>query len=195
MSIKVTKNFRHASIAKQLPFAIAKALTQTAKDAQSAILGELPQKFTIRGTWSNPKNKYGVKIKPATKTKQTAEVGTNADWLKLQETGGVKTPKGENIAIPTANVRRTKRQIIQRSQRPRALRGKRDIVLKTKRGAVLFQRKYKGKRSTLVPLYNLEPRARIRRVSPIIEPAKRTVRLRFKANFINALADAMKTAK
>lgn len=180
---------------KQLPFAIAKGLTQTAKDAQSEILSELPNKFTIRGTWSNPRNKFGVKIKPATKTKQTASVGTNADWLKLQETGGVKIPKGENIAIPTENVRRTKRQIIQRSQRPKALRGKRDVVLKTNRGAVLFQRKYKGKRSKLVALYNLEPRARIRRVSPIIEPATRTVRSRLKPNFMNAFSEAMKSAK
>ena len=182
-------------MAKQLPFAIAKGLTQTAKDAQAAVIGELPQKFTVRGNWSKPSNKFGIKVKAATKTKQVAEIGTNADWLALHETAGIKTPKGTNIAIPTSNVRRTKRQIIQRSQRPRNLRGKRDVVLQTRSGAVLYQRKYKGKRSKLVPLYNLERRAKIRKNSPVIEPTKRIVRLRFKGNFNKALDFAMKTAK
>lgn len=197
MFVKVTikKNFKDASMAKQLPFGIAVGLTQTVKDAQEKILGSIDQKFTIRNGWTKPSNKFGIKIKAATKQKLNAEVGTNADWLKLHETSGVKRPSGSNIAIPTVNVKRTKRDIIRRSQRPNALRGKRDVVLKTKSGKVLFVRKYKGKRSMLVPVYNLEQTAKIRKNSAVIEPAMRTISRTLPKNLLYGIHKAMLTAK
>jgi hypothetical protein len=194
-SVKVTKNFTSAQMAKQLPFAIASALTKTAGQARRGVIRELPGKFTIRTDWARPTNKFGIKIKPATKQKPVAEVGTDADWLEKFETGKDKLPRGQHLAIPTVNVRRTKRSIIQRSQRPNALRGKRTFILNTKSGRVLFQRKFKGKRSNIVALYNLERRARIRKNSPVIEPVKRIVARNLGRNFTEALANALKTAR
>lgn len=182
-------------MSKQLPFGIARGLTKTVKGAQSEILSTVPREFTVRGNWLKPSNKFGIKIKPATKRDLTAEVGTNADWLKLHESGGTKKPSGSNIAIPTVNVKRTKRDIIRRAQRPNALRGKRDVVLKTKKGAVLFQRKFKGKRSKLVPLYNLESRARIRQNSTVKKPGLKFIRRHLVRNISESLNDAMKNAK
>jgi hypothetical protein len=195
MKATVKKNFKTASMAKQLPFALAKTLTATAKDAQGAVLSDLGNKFTLRNNWFKPNTPLGIKVKPAKKKDLRAEVGTNFDALEKFETGKDKTPRGRHIAIPTANVRRNKRQIVQRSQRPGALRGKRTFVIETSRGAVLYQRKFKGKRSTIVPLYNLTRRAKIRKNSPVIETAVKTIDRRLHPNFLKAMDEAMKTAR
>lgn len=182
-------------MARQLPFATAVALTKTAQEAQKEVVDGLGDKFTIRTGWAKPSNKFGIKIKAAKKTNLVAEVGTDADWLEKFETGKDKLPRGRNLAIPTANVRRTKRDLIQKSQRPNALRAKRTFVLKTRSGNVLFQRKFKGKRAQLVALYNLEKRARIRRNSPVYQPVKKIVVRVFGKNFARAYADALRSAR
>lgn len=193
VSIKVTKNFTNAQIAKQLPFATARTLTQTAKDAQDEILHTLPQTFTLRGVWFKPRNKFGIKIRPATKRDLEAETGTNADWLELHETSGVKRPRGSHLAIPTENIRRLKSGKISKVNRPRNL--KRSFVLQTKNGRVLFQRKFKGKRSHIVALYNLEKRAKIKKQSTVIEPATRTIKARINMNFEKFMTEALRTAR
>jgi hypothetical protein len=193
--VSVRRNFTEARMARQLPFATAVALTKTAQEAQKETIDTLDDKFTIRTGWAKPSNKFGIKIKPAKKTNLVAVVGTDADWLEKFETGKDKLPRGRNLAIPTGNVRRTKRDLIQKSQRPNALRSKRTFVLKTKSGNVLFQRKFKGKRSQIIALYNLEKRARIRRNSPVYDPVKRIVVRNLGRNFTRALADALKNAR
>lgn len=195
ISVTVKKNFSSSSVAKQLPFAIASALTKTVKQAQTEIINTLDDKFTLRNSWYKPSSPLGIKVKPAKKNDLRAEVGTNFDQLEKFETGRDKTPRGSHLAIPTGNVRRTKRDIIRRSQRPNSLRGKRTFVLNTKAGKVLFQRKYKGKRSQIVALYNLETRARIKQNSPVINPAKRTIIRSLGKNLHEALANALKTAR
>lgn len=180
---------------KQVPFALAYALTITAKEAQAAVVKSLEGTFTLRGQWYKQSNKFGIKITPAKKTNLKASVHTQADWLELHETGGTKTPRGKELAIPTENVRRTKRQIIQKSQRPKALIGKRDFILNTKKGRVLFQRKGKGKRSKIVALYNLEPKAVIKKQSTFFEPVEKIVEKNLQENFNKALEKAYATAK
>lgn len=194
--IRITrdKNFR-LNLAKQLPFAAASALTATANAAQGAVLGSLGHDFTLRNQWYQPSNKFGIKIKPARKTDLRAEIGTNADWVEKFETGRDKTPRGDFLAVPTVSVRRTKRDIIRRNQRPKALRGKRSFVLQTKSGPVLFQRRYKGKRSQIVALYNLERRARIKKLEPVTRPAQISVRRNLQRNFAAAFSDALRTAR
>ena len=194
--VSITKNFTTAEIGKQLPFAVASALTATAKDAQTEIDSELGDKFTLRNNWWKANTPLGIKIKPAKKTDQSAEVGSNFDALEKFETGADKTPRGgSRLAVPTDNVRRNKKQIIPRGARPNALRDKRTFVLQTRNGPVLFQRKFKGKRSRIVALYNLERRVRIRKNSPVIEPALKAIRANLDKNFLAALEKALKTAK
>jgi hypothetical protein len=194
ISATVKKNFTFAAIAKQTIFATAVALTATAKDAQNAVIDELPKTFTIRGGWSQPSNKFGIKVKTAKKSDLTAVVGTMADWLELHESGGTKTPRGANIAIPTTNVRRNKKEIIVRSNRPRNL--PKAFILTTKAGnKVIFTRKGRGKKKTLVALYNLEPRANIRKQSTFYEPIQKAVDKNLHKNFEQALIKALKTAK
>lgn len=185
-----------AKIDKNLRFGIAKGLTDTAKEGQRAVLGALKGTFTIRGGWSNPSNRFGIKIKPAKRDDLSAEVRTRADWLELHEKGGTKRGRGGGrIAVPTENVRRTKRDIISRANRPGGLRNKRTFVIKTKRGDVLYQRKYKGKRSHIVALYNLEPRVQIKKRSTFFEPVSKVVRRRVERNVVAGMRHAIATMR
>ncbi|HEV2707060.1 MAG TPA: phage tail protein [Pyrinomonadaceae bacterium] len=183
------------SLDRQITFAAARALTATAKEAQQASINAIEQTFTTRGPWYLPGNKLGVRITPATKQNLEAAVHTDADFLKLHETSGTKTPKGSHLAIPTRNVRHTPRQTIQRPQRPKNL--KRTFVVKTKKGTrIIFQRAGKGKRSDdMRAMYILEPRARIRKESTVIGPTVKVVERRFGQNFQKAFGEALATAK
>ncbi|HEY0545305.1 MAG TPA: hypothetical protein VGC91_08025 [Pyrinomonadaceae bacterium] len=192
-NVKTKSN--QASVEKQVMFATAQALTQTAQMAQTAVIRSIESTFTVRNNWDKPSNKFGIKLIPATKDKLQSGVATDADWLTLHETGGTKTPTGNAIAIPTENVRRTKRDIIQKSQRPGALRGKRDIVLMTRNGPVLFQRRGRKGNTKLVPLYRLEPRAKIKKESTLVEPTEKIVQTKLGDNFYKALQNALATAR
>lgn len=183
-----------AKILKQLAFGTAVGLTKTAKEGQAAVVKSLGSTFTLRGNWFQQNMRHGIKIKSATKDSLSAEIRTMADWLELHEKGGTKTPRqGSRLAIPTENVRRNKRQIIAKANRPSALRGKRTFIIKTAKGDVLFQRKYKGKRSVIVPLFNLEPRAKIRKQSTFFDPIDQVVKTRLGPNIRDGITRALAT--
>lgn len=183
-----------AEINKQITFGSALGLTNTAKEGQTAVQKSLGDTFTLRGNWFAQSSKFGIRVKPAKKDNLKAEVTTAADWLKIHETGGIKAGQGgHRLAIPTDNVRRNKRLIIPRAQRPKALKDKRTFVLQTKNGAVLFQRKGKGKNSKIVALYNLEPKARIPKRSTFFEPIREVVRKRLSVNIRDGIRKAFAT--
>lgn len=192
---KSTATNKPINLERQVTFALASTLTAVAKEAQKEIIRDVQSTFTVRGNWLTPSNKFGIKVRPAKKTNLVAEVGTAADWLTPHESGGTKLPSGKHIAIPTINVRRTKRQLIQKAQRPGALRGKRDVVIKTRSGLTLFQRQGRGATARLVPLYRLEPKATIRKQSTVFEPTERVISKRFGAVFHNQLQRAFATTK
>lgn len=182
---------------KQTTFALASSLTMTAKDIQTSTIKKLGEAFTIRNNWNQPSNALGVRIKPATKQKLEAWVGTAADFLEkfVREPEGsivLKLPKGDFLAIPTSNVRRTKKDIIRATQRPQRLRGKRDIVLpmQSGRGMVLFQERGRGVNLKRVALYILVPRAKIREKDVLFGPAKRTFEKRFPVHYERQLRKA-----
>lgn len=104
----------------QLPYVGARALTWTAQDCQREVQRLLPQRFTIRNTWTEK----GIRIQPATKSNLTAVIYSRDDYMERQETGGTKTPKGRSLTLPTTNVKRSKRDIVQRGQRAKALLSK-----------------------------------------------------------------------
>ena len=99
-----------------LPFATARALTWTAKDAQTKVRGELPKRFTIRNSWVS----RGIQIVPAKLHNLEAEVGSRDKFMKRQEEGGTRYPLGKHIAIP-AGVKGSKKAKIKPQDRPKAL--------------------------------------------------------------------------
>ncbi len=187
-------------IAKNINFGVATGLTETAKQGQAAVQGALKGTFTLRGNWFQQQNKFGIKVKPAKRDDLSAEVRTNADWLELHEKGGTKTPRvAKELAIPTENVRRNKRQIIPRAQRPKNL--KNTFILNTAKGKVLFQRfkrkigTYNGKPTRIKALYNLEPRARIKKQSTFFDPIDKVVKRRLDQNIQAGIRKAFATMK
>lgn len=79
---------------QQLTYAAARALTQTAKDSQTASVEAIRRTFTTRGAWYMPGNRFGVRITPATKARLEGAVRTAADWLIPHETGEDKVASG-----------------------------------------------------------------------------------------------------
>lgn len=107
---------------KQIPFASAKALTQTAISARNKVREGLPKEFVIRRPWTI----NGIICQTAQKSDWpniTAVVGSRDPYMIMQETGGTKTPKGKSIAIP-AGVRTNVRKVVPRSKWPKALLSK-----------------------------------------------------------------------
>lgn len=184
------------NLVKQVTFALAQTLTAVVKEAQTEVIRDIEGTFTVRNNWDKPSNAMGIKALPATKTDVSAALVTRADWLIPHEQGEDKVPDGKFLAVPGRNVRRTKRDIVQRSQRPKALRGKRDVVLPLKGGGMgLFQRKGRGSNSRLVFLYALAKRARIRKQATVIEPTLKVVEKKFDKIFYEKLKQAIRTAR
>jgi hypothetical protein len=180
---------------KQMRFGTAVGLTKTAKDGQTAVQGALRGNFTLRGTWFEQNNKFGIKVKPATKADLSSEVRSSADWLLKQYKGGNYLPYKHNLlAIPTSNVRRNKRQIVPRAQRPLNL--KNAFVITTKKGVkVLFQRKGRGRKKDLVAMYILVPKVRIHAIDAFFDPITKVIQRRGPQNIIDGIAQALASAK
>jgi hypothetical protein len=117
---------------KQLPFAVAAALTATAKDAQAAVKAQMPARFTLRGPWV-PK---GIRIRPAKKAQWPApsvEVGSIDRFMELQQTGGKRVGRRGRAAVPDA-ARPTPSALTKPSQWPAKLLKRIDAFLMRGRG-------------------------------------------------------------
>lgn len=179
---------------KNINFGLARGLTRTAKDGQSAVLGSLHGNFQIRNRWPEV-GPLSIQVKPATTRDLSAEVRTRADFLLPHEEGKAKTPRtGKHVVVPTDQVRRNKRQIIPRGQRPKGLAGK-AFVLQTKNGPVLAQRITRGKRKGVIILYGMEPKVRIRKVSTFYEPIEKVVGRRGGRHISTSIGDALRTMR
>ncbi|HEX7955957.1 MAG TPA: hypothetical protein VF508_03390 [Pyrinomonadaceae bacterium] len=179
---------------EQLIYAAARALTQTAKQGQTASVEAIRSTFTTRGSWYLPSGRFGVRVAPATKEKLEAAVKTAADWLIPHEPGEDKVASGGGLlAIPLVGrgrPRPSKGAKVRADLKPRAL-GRRGVVIETRRGPVLFGRQDRR----LVAFYGLERRARIRKRSTVIEPTVQTVGKKFGDNLSEVLAEALRTAR
>ena len=183
------------TLAKQVNYASAVALTRTAKEVQGAEIGHIRSAFTVRGSWLREGGKFSVGIIPASKDNLAAVVENRAPWLEDHEEGKTRQPHGKHFAIPQAAVRRTKTDLIQRSQRPRAL--KRSFVLTSKAKGIpmLFARVGRGKGSYLKFIYKLVPRAKIAPDLRFVQTARDTVARVWKAIFEGELVKAIRTAR
>ncbi len=198
MQLAITSNFVDfinsiKGVAKdQLPFATARALTKTAQDTRARALGEIATRFTLRNTFTAS----GIRVVPATKDNLMSALGLTdrvASYLDKFELGGVKLPKGKMLAIPMSNVRRTKRDLIMKSQRPRNLQN--TFVLQTASGPILFQRFGQGKKQSIKAMYDLEPKVTIKPRLGVHQWGPDEVGKRWPGNFLASLVDAMKTRK
>lgn len=194
-----------AKAGTEMPFAIAKGLTKTAQDVQSKVIEGLPNRFTLRTGWYKPNTPYGFKIEKATKQNMTAKVFTKAPFMQLQEEGGTKRlPSGKRIAVPfleqqgrrpgvVYGVKRTKRDLIMKSQKPRNLA--KAFTLKGRHGDLLAMRQGRGKRSVLRIMYALEQVAQIKKRLGFAETARMVINAVWRRNLEDAINYALKTSR
>lgn len=177
---------------KQLPFATSLALNATMEQVQKKIITDLPGKFTLRKQWWKPRTKYGINLEKSNKRSLSAAVFTRAPWMQLHETGGTKLPRGTHLAMPTGNLKRTKKGLIGKAKWPRNLRRK--FVIKSKSGhqELIMQRKSKRK---IHVVYVLEHQAKIKKTWGFVETGLKVARKVFPKNWDEAFTKAIRTAR
>lgn len=190
-----------AAIARQVPYATARALTALAKAAQTEIRAHLgdPGRFRLRSTWTA----RGIRIVPAEKRDYPAcqaIVGSRDEYLVLQETGGTKTPNsGRRLAIP-AKIPASRRGTlgVPKSIRPRRLidtkRGwideDQDLLVRDRAGA-----RFVGPRRPPAVYFFLRTSAKIRPVLGFRETATGIVRDQYRERLQAELQAALERGK
>jgi len=169
---------------KQIPFAIAKTLTNVAQKSQNEVRKSIKEKFFIRKKSGGFES--SIRIKPATKTNLTAEVYTMAAFAALQQTGGVKKSKDGRLAIPSYQVIS---QVKKRtdSNSPSSYLAGDAFKIKTKSGAEAIAQR-KGKEFKI--LFFLRKSANIDKRLDMIEITTKTVQNEFEVIFKNNLTSA-----
>lgn len=202
------------NIPKQVRYATMQAINDCALAAQKfEVEKQFPSMFTLRSKgvpWWKPGSRFGVNIRPfATRQTLRAVVGSQADWLQLQEQGGTKSGKGHRLAIE-AGARPSENSVMPKTLKPRQLlrriggitvtkTGKtrttrtngRGFTIQTRSGPAIFVRE--GKELKL--MYMLEPTARIPAILQFFTSGRDYIQSIYQPAFDARLAQAMATAK
>lgn len=181
---KATENLRQIAT-KQIPFVVAKTLTQIAQQSQAEVRKSIKEKFFIRKKSGGFES--SIRIKPATKTKLTAEVYTMAAFAALQQTGGLKQAKDGRLAIPYYQaINQVKKRTDSNS--PSSYLAGDAFKIKTKSGAEAIAQR-KGKELKI--LYFLRKSAQVDKKLDMIEITQQTVKNRFNAQLNANLSEAL----
>jgi hypothetical protein len=187
-------------LSTQAPFATSLALNRVANIAQQDIRTEIPKHFTLRRPQFVLQTIKIDKADRSTKSKLevTIRVDPNRDFLAKFEAGGTKRPRdGHSIAIPTSNVRRGKTDVVQKSQRPRALLASKSAgkgrILKTPKAIIRLLGSAKSRVRQV--LYVLLPVVRIRPMLGFVKTANASVQRSWVHEMTQAFTDAERTAR
>ena len=181
---KATENLRQIAT-KHIPFAVAKTLTQIAQQSQQEVRKSIKEKFFIRKKSGGFES--SIRIKPATKTKLTAEVYTMAAFAALQQTGGVKKAKDGRLAIPSYQaISQVKKRTDSNS--PSSYLAGDAFKIKTKSGAEAIAQR-KGKEFKI--LFFLRKSAHIDKRLDMIEITTNTVKDRFDAQLKGNVSEVL----
>ncbi|MBF0097164.1 MAG: hypothetical protein HQM04_10665 [Magnetococcales bacterium] len=180
---------------KQIRFAAAKALTQTAQDAQEEIRRQLPERFTIRTGWVAK----GIRIVPATPNKLESTVVVKDEFMIQQETGGEKTsPFGDSLGVPVG-ARPTPTAVTRPSRFPAALLTKPGYFIAPithgSKTMALWKRTGRGRRTRLTLMYVFARQVRLRPRFGFRETVRNVALSRFPQRFREAIRQALATAR
>ena len=188
------------AMTKQLPFAISQSLNDMAYKVRDQTRAQMPNNFTIRRPWVI--NQLDV-ISRSTKRDLSVTIGPKptAPFLNRQELGGIKLPKGRHVAIPTSLVRRTKTQLISKTDRPSQLIASDKVFIEQYRGNSWISLKgvtgaqQRGANRNLRFLYLLAPQANVKPRLGLRRIGLPIIRQDFKATIAQRLDQAMASAK
>lgn len=206
---------------KNLPYAKAVALNNTAFQAKDALVSAMPGKFSLRST----RPVKGFRVEKATK-KQLVPAATVMhldNWMTIHEFGGTKQPtKGKRMAIPSKEAQakgrtgsgkmgkrwqsKTMRSAVGFAD-PRAagaMGGKgnkgrgnpKPFLLVSKNGERRIVRRTSrgGHRYDLIDLYYLKKSVKIKPVWHYLDTVKAVATKRLGANLVESLARALATS-
>lgn len=174
--INIEANFKEmnkfiGSLPKQINYGASVGLNNLATHMRDSELAGAKNSLTLRGRWYEPKSRFGFNVQFAKKNDLNAAVYTRADWMVLHTEGGTKVGRKGRIAIPTENVKRSKRDMITRANRPKNIKG--SFLIHTSKGDAIAIKKGRGKKSKLVVLYWLEKQVKIKKVFDFYEIGKK----------------------
>jgi hypothetical protein len=178
---------------KQAPFAVARALNDSADAGREEI---------ITSAWPSAvkvKNQRFISAALTTKGERATKGHLQVTLydrigrvpLTRLEQGGTKQARSGTIAVPTRAVRRGSNGAVVRGQKPRALDPKKVV----KKGNLIFIRVGRGKHEKLKLLYKLQPSANVKAMVPFHQVFDTVVRREMRANFDRRLLEALRTAK
>jgi len=190
---------------KQIPFATARAITQTLQIAKKDVLRQLnkdidrPTSFTRRGF-------RVTRAEKSTLTGKLFILPQQEAYLRFQIFGGVRLPKGQAIALPPAKkmaggVRRDKFGNVPRAQRARQLLAKGAVSAKLGGVAGIWKIPKKGKsgkvrkgqRTQLMLAYT--SKAVYRKRYRFFERGQNSIRVHWPDIFSKSFRDALRTAR
>lgn len=190
-------------------FALAKTLSGLAMEGRDAVKREMGKSFTIRRPWVV----NGIRAKTATKSNLTAYIysmdsGGRRDFMARQETGGLKVPMGDHVAIPMKAVKPSKSTLIPQVMKPKALlgspvviqgKGRVRVISSSSYRAILVNSKIPGHQIILikrggryVPAWHLAPVARIKETHFLTGPASSLIERRAMAMLRANLEEALR---
>lgn len=192
-------NRKMRAFSSEFAFATAKALTDTAKNAQSEIRNkELPRAFDLKNKWTQS----GIRITPAKKDMPSASVYSRDWYLTDHEHGKIRFPfQGKYIAIPGRGLSIGKSGRITKAKRPNAVMRRPNVFIVTLRKSGLKaivqrpRKKADAKAGKLNVLYILKPKVNIKEKLRFEETVAEVVNKRFRRNYIRALSRAIKTIR
>lgn len=172
---------------RQVPFALSRALNDTAINAQEAIVKAIQIRFNNKKKWWTKSNRRtGVRVNFSSKDKLKSGVYTNAYFARIQEDGGIKTPRsGKNLAIPTEKAQKRFRKS---SGAREAL--KQANTYATKKG--IYKKTGKNK---IQKLFSFTPSANIKPKFKFELTARVAVNRKIQRNFRKRLQEALRTAR
>jgi len=184
---------------KQLPFATAKALTITARDAKRAVDAQLPKKLD-RPT---PFTRRAIGIKAARKTLLQSEVFVKDmqwEYLRFAIEGGTRRPDRKAIATPGSKTRLNKYGNMPRGKAHKLLQNRAKYFSGKPTGhpgapAGIWQRMGRGGRGNIRLVVQYKKHILYKKRLPFRKIVEGVVAHRWRRNFEQSFADAMRTAR
>jgi hypothetical protein len=178
------------SIQRQIRFAEAQALNDTAKDVQGFEAQKEIQKLTVRRPWWKPGTRFGINIKFATRDRLVSVIGSQADWLREQEQGITKRATSHRLSVPTVQ-HKPKASIMARGKKPRAMRARRDVFVAKE----AVWRRVTADRLPIIRLFSLVKSAVVKKSIKYVDNGVAVAIRTFKPNYEKRLKQAIATAR